>query len=301
MESIKEWIEKDLSAVAKQLNSDISFDKLFDQNYKLSKSGKAEIYKILDQLMSALFPGCYCTIKHEEEDQQFFITEALRHTALDLHRFSSTILQKESGLTQKKADETATTITRGLIQELPTIRKVLGEDIKSAYKGDPAASSIDEIILSYPFVDAITTHRIAHYLYERNLPIIPRMMSERAHSRTGIDIHPGATIAPGFFIDHGTGVVIGETCTIGKNVKLYQGVTLGALSPFDKKGNPLRGAKRHPDIKDNVIIYANATILGGKTEIGEGSIIGGNCWITKSIPPRAVVYHKNEILIKDLD
>ena len=301
MDSIKEWIDRDLSKIVNTIYSDISSDKLFDRNYKLSKAGRGEIYLILDQLMSAIFPGCYCQTKHLEDDHQFFITEALRHSALNLHHFSSTVLQKESKMNKKEADKSATLIVKKLIKELPAIRKILVEDIENALKGDPAASSIDEIILSYPFVDAITTHRIAHTLYSLNLPIIPRMMSERAHSRTGIDIHPGANIAPGFFIDHGTGVVIGETSKIGKNVKIYQGVTLGALSPFDKKGNPLKGTKRHPDINDNVIIYANATILGGETVIGEGSIIGGNCWITKSIPPKAIVFHKNEILIKDLN
>jgi len=172
---------------------------------------------------------------------------------------------------------------------------MLYNDIKAAFDGDPAAKYIDEIILSYPCVEAIATYRIAHLLYELDVPIIPRIMSERAHSRTGIDIHPGATIGPRFFIDHGTGVVIGETCRIGANVKIYQGVTLGALSPFDVAGKPRKGQKRHPDIEDDVIIYANATILGGKTVIGKGAIIGGNTWITRSVLPEANVYHKDTL------
>ena len=178
-----------------------------------------------------------------------------------------------------------------IIQELPETRRILITDIKAAKEGDPAASSLDEIVFSYPFLEAIATHRIAHSLYNHGVPIIPRIMSERAHSRTGIDIHPGASIGESFFIDHGTGVVIGETTTIGNNVKLYQGVTLGALSPFDKEGKPRTGEKRHPNIEDEVIIYANSTILGGRTTIGKGSIIGGNTWITRSVKPGSVIYN----------
>jgi serine O-acetyltransferase len=177
-----------------------------------------------------------------------------------------------------------------LMESLPEIRELLLEDVQAAFDGDPAAQYVDEIVLSYPCIEAIATYRLAHMLYEINVPIIPRIMAERAHSRTGIDIHPGAKIGARFFIDHGTGVVIGETTVIGKNVKIYQGVTLGALSPFDKDGKPLKGEKRHPDIEDDVIIYANATILGGKTKIGKGAIIGGNTWITKSVPAGAFIY-----------
>ena len=180
-----------------------------------------------------------------------------------------------------------------LIESLPAIKKLLRLDIQAAFEGDPAAQYPDEIVLSYPCIEAIATYRIAHLLYELDVPIIPRIMSERAHSRTGIDIHPGAAIGTGFFIDHGTGVVIGETCIIGNNVKVYQGVTLGALSPFDKDGNPRKGVKRHPTIEDNVIIYANATILGGQTVIGGGAIIGGNTWITTSVAPGAHAYNRD--------
>jgi serine O-acetyltransferase len=168
---------------------------------------------------------------------------------------------------------------------------MLLEDVAAALAGDPAAKFFDEVVLSYPCVEAIATHRVAHRLYSMGVPIIPRMLSERAHSRTGIDIHPGARIGPRFFIDHGTGVVIGETCRIGSNVKIYQGVTLGATSPFDKDGRPRIGQKRHPDIEDDVIIYANATILGGDTVIGKGAVIGGNTWITKSVEPGVHVYN----------
>jgi serine O-acetyltransferase len=171
-------------------------------------------------------------------------------------------------------------------EELPRIRSVLALDLEAAFTGDPAAKNTSEVILSYPGFEAITVHRIAHFFWIREVPLIPRIMSELIHGRTGIDIHPGAEIGESFFIDHGTGVVIGETTVIGKNVKLYQGVTLGALSVRKEEGNQ----KRHPTIEDNVTIYSGATILGGNTVIGQGSTIGGNVWITESVPPGTMVY-----------
>jgi serine O-acetyltransferase len=173
---------------------------------------------------------------------------------------------------------------------IPRVRELLAADVQAAYDGDPAATSLDEIIFCYPGLEAITVQRMAHELYLLHVPIIPRMMTEWAHSRTGIDIHPGANIGPSFFIDHGTGVVIGETTDIANNVKLYQGVTLGALSfPKDDQGNIIRGKKRHPTIEERVVIYANATILGGDTVIGAGSEIGASVSLTKSVPPNTVV------------
>jgi len=182
-----------------------------------------------------------------------------------------------------------------LLRRLPDIRRILEDDVEAAYRGDPAAQSHLEIVFCYPGLEAISVYRLAHVLYELRVPYIPRMMTELAHSRTGIDIHPGATIGEGFFIDHGTGVVIGETCRIGKEVRLYQGVTLGSLSfDRDESGDLVHGSyKRHPTLKDRVVVYANATILGGKTEIGEGAVIGSNVWITKSVEPYAVVVLDN--------
>jgi serine O-acetyltransferase len=183
-------------------------------------------------------------------------------------------------------DTTAEDSAYAFLESLPSIRRMLAKDIQAAFDGDPAAHCIDEIILSYPAVYAITAYRVAHELHEMGVPLLPRMLTELAHSRTGIDIHPGAQIGESFFIDHGTGVVIGETTIIGNNVKLYQGVTLGALSfPKDEKGRLIRGHKRHPTLEDNVVIYAGATILGGDTVIGEGSVIGGNVWLTESVGP----------------
>jgi serine O-acetyltransferase len=176
------------------------------------------------------------------------------------------------------------------LKKLKSLRKILAEDVRAAYQGDPAAKSSDEIIFGYPSIMAITTYRLAHELHVQEVPLIPRMMAEYAHSITGIDIHPGAIIGRHFFIDHGTGVVIGETSIIGEYVRIYQGVTLGALSlPMEEKGDILRKMKRHPTIEDHVTIYAGATILGGETVVGAGSIIGGNVWLTRSVPPGVTV------------
>jgi len=176
------------------------------------------------------------------------------------------------------------------LQRVPALRDMLEADVEAAYDGDPAARSLDEIIFSYPGLEAVTVFRIAHELWVRQVPLLPRIMTEIAHSATGIDIHPGATIGRHFFIDHGTGVVIGETSLIGNRVRLYQGVTLGALSfPKDDQGQLIRGRKRHPTVEDEVIIYSGATILGGDTVVGRGSTIGGNVWLTHSVPPNSIV------------
>ena len=180
-------------------------------------------------------------------------------------------------------------ITGDFIRALPQIQRLLISDVNAAYEGDPAAINPIEPLLCYPGVTAVTLQRLAHYLHQKGIRLIPRIVTEYAHNLTGIDIHPGASIGPGFFIDHGTGVVIGETCVIGANVKLYQGVTLGAKSfPLDAQGNPVKGIKRHPNIEDDVIIYAETTILGNIT-IGRGSIIGANKWITQDVPPHSKI------------
>jgi serine O-acetyltransferase len=184
----------------------------------------------------------------------------------------------------------AQTKTVEFLKRLPAVRETLDADVAAAYKGDPAARSHHEIIFCYPGLEAITVYRLAHELLTLGVPYVPRMMTEYAHSKTGIDVHPGARIGPGFFIDHGTGVVIGETCVIGENVKLYQGVTLGALSfQKDADGELVRGTKRHPTLEDDVIVYANATILGGATTVGARSVIGSNVWLTQTVAPDTVV------------
>jgi serine O-acetyltransferase len=200
-------------------------------------------------------------------------------------------LQKEIALLCPNRD--AKEIVDEFLAALPEVRRLVETDVQAAYDGDPAATSRMEVVMAYPGLYAVTIHRLAHVLYTLKVPIVPRVMSELAHSKTGIDIHPGATIGERFFIDHGTGVVIGETTIIGRNVRLYQGVTLGGLS-FDKDSNGalVKGLKRHPNIEDNVVIYANATILGGDTTIGHDSEIGGNVWIKESVPPYSRVYNK---------
>ncbi len=181
------------------------------------------------------------------------------------------------------------------LAQLPALRKLVQTDVTAAYRGDPAARSIDEIIVAYPCVLVISIQRLAHVLYHQRVPLLPRMLTEYAHERTGCDIHPGARLGDHFFIDHGTGVVIGETATVGSHVKLYQGVTLGAKSfETDPDGNPVKGVKRHPDIGDHVTIYAHATVLGGDTTIGARSIIGSNVWLMKSIPADSVAYFKGD-------
>ena len=201
-------------------------------------------------------------------------------------------LEKEVAMLMPGKDAAA--VVAAFTAALPEVRRLVSTDVDAAYEGDPAATSRMEVVMAYPGLYAVTIHRLAHILYRLGVPIIPRIMSELAHSRTGIDIHPGATIGERFFIDHGTGVVIGETTVIGRNVKLYQGVTLGALS-FDKDpvtGALVKGVKRHPNVEDNVVIYAGATILGGDTTIGHDSEIGGNVWLKDSVPPNSRVYNK---------
>ena len=201
-------------------------------------------------------------------------------------------LEKEVAMLMPGKDAKA--IVAAFVARLPEVKRLVGTDVQAAYEGDPAATSPMEVVMAYPGLYAVTIHRLAHELYKLKVPIIPRIMSEIAHSKTGIDIHPGATIGESFFIDHGTGVVVGETTVIGRNVKLYQGVTLGAKS-FQKDpetGALVKGIKRHPNVEDNVVIYAGATILGGDTTIGHDSEIGGSVWLISSVPPNSRVYNK---------
>jgi len=263
----------------------------------LGLAGQEAIYETLDDLLAVLFPGCHGYGPVPDAGIREFVRSRLARIASTLENVIYRALhfkcpgQQHGGecLCPQRGNE----IVLGLLQAIPEIQCILHQDIQSAYEGDPAARSNMEVVLSYPFVIAIATHRISHLLYKAGVPIIPRIMSERAHSRTGIDIHPGAEIGAGFFIDHGTGVVIGETCRIGDHVKLYQGVTLGALSfPKDDQGRLIKGIKRHPNVEDNVTIYAGATILGGNTTIGANSEIGGNVWLTHSVPAGSKVYNQ---------
>jgi serine O-acetyltransferase len=199
---------------------------------------------------------------------------------------------------EAEAGPRAEALTEQVLSRLPELRRVVQTDVQAAYAGDPAARSTEEIILAYPCVLVISLQRFAHELYRLGVPLLPRMITEYAHERTGADIHPGARIGEYFFIDHCTGVVIGETATIGRQVKIYQGVTLGAKSfEVDAQGNPVKGVKRHPDIGDQVTIYAHATILGGDTRIGAQSIVGANVWLMESVPDNSIAYYKNENLM----
>lgn len=258
----------------------------------------ARLYLILDRLFEIIFPGFRGHHTVTQANLTYHIGSLLNQIYADLVeeveravRYDCRIRMCDTCHVGHTSDEAV----MHLIESLPDIREILMLDVEAAIQGDPAARSFDEVILAYPCIEAIATYRLAHELYKKNVPLIPRIWSERAHSRTGIDINPGAKIGHSFFIDHGTGVVIGETCEIGNHVSVYQGVTLGALAPA--KGQRLAGKKRHPSIEDNVIIYAGATILGGRTVIGKGSTIGGNVWLTRSVPAdtRVMVTDKDMI------
>ncbi len=262
----------------------------------LNLPGQRAVIGVLEALVGVMFPGCHGHDPMPLAELESNLHHTLEQTALTLrdHVRQAFVYQC---LVDACADcddclKRANAAVGALLEALPSIRDMLHEDIQAAYEGDPAARSTMEIVMSYPGVYAVTVHRIAHKLYKEQVPLIPRVMSEHAHSKTGIDVHPGATIGPGLFIDHGTGVVVGETCIIGRWVKLYQGVTLGALSfAKDPHGQLIKGIKRHPNVEDNVVIYAGATILGGKTVIGHDSIVGGNVWLIHSVPPHSKVYN----------
>lgn len=245
---------------------------------------RERVMRLIGLLRAAMYPGIFGG-EHRRED----IVAVTRKYLEDAARQLCDIIYDVS---REKDKSDVEAITAEYISGLSGITDSLETDIQAAYEGDPAAASEAEIMLAYPAFEAISIYRLAHALYRMGIPFVPRMMTEYAHSKTGIDIHPGAEIGNYFFIDHGTGVVIGETCTIGEHVKLYQGVTLGAKSfELDENGNPVKGVKRHPDIRDHVIIYANATILGGRTVIGEHCIIGGSVWLTHSVEPGQTVFY----------
>jgi len=248
-----------------------------------------DVTGIVEALRTVLFPGYFGPSDLTEENLAFHIGSTLDRVRRDLReqlkRGICFDCSERDGLCNPRADSA----TQRFLDRLPVVRQVLATDVQAAYDGDPAATNPDETIFCYPGILAVMSYRLAHELYVLGVPLIPRMITEHAHSITGIDIHPGATIDEGFFIDHGTGVVIGETCRIGKRVRLYQGVTLGAKSfPLDEQGNPIKGIDRHPIVEDEVIVYSEATILGRVT-IGRGSVIGGNVWLTNSVPPNSVI------------
>ncbi|HTY61736.1 MAG TPA: serine O-acetyltransferase EpsC [Acidobacteriota bacterium] len=288
-----------ITAVARRLvtaNQELAFK---TQNVKTCRAelpSRVSCLKVMQQLRSILFPGYFHLSEFSDEGIGFHVGAILDLISINLRE------QIKRGFcfgcvddgTEHRCSERAEVLTREFLARLPDVMALLGEDVHAAYEGDPAAKSPGETILCYPGVFAITNHRIAHELYKLDVPVIPRIISEDAHSVTGIDIHPGARIGRKFFIDHGTGVVIGETTIIGDRVRIYQGVTLGAKSfPLNEKGNPIKGIDRHPIIEDDVIIYAGATILGRIT-IGARSTIGGNVWLTDSVPPDSSISQGRE-------
>jgi serine O-acetyltransferase len=252
------------------------------------------IITLVKQLRELLFPGYFGKQYLAASTLDYYVAEVLRAIQGQLTEQISNAIRHQAtrnGTMCPNCFETADQIVLAFLASIPRLRAILATDVQAAFDGDPASTCTDEIIFSYPGVYAITVHRVAHELHLHKVPLIPRIMSEYAHSLTGIDIHPGAEIDEYFFIDHGTGVVIGETTMIGKGVKIYQGVTLGALST--RGGQSLRGAKRHPTLEDEVTVYSGASILGGETVIGEGAIISSNVFITQSVPARTRVSGRN--------
>jgi serine O-acetyltransferase len=250
--------------------------RLFNEHQKSKKlPSPKKVSNWVENILAILFPGA-CEINFESESEIEYFLNQLKNDLKNILLFNE--------ITEKS------NVIKSFFAELSNIKAMLDKDIEGIFQGDPAAKSYAEITRAYPGFYAIASHRIAHFLYEKNVEIIPRMIGELSKSKTGIDIHPGAKIGEYFCIDHGTGVVIGETSIIGSHVKLYQGVTLGALSIAKQDA----AMKRHPTIEDNVVVYAGATILGGKTIVGKNSVIGGNVWITKSVPAESKLYYKAE-------
>ena len=292
---INDWLSADADRISRILYE--------TSTSTLSAGGfgmKNRVSDFIKAVRTALYPNIYHDRVVEPEFLRAFRYNRLSDAAILLYGLCCDLCSSacrdeikhtsECDNCRERAEETV----RGFLDSLPEISLLLATDVKAAYEGDPAAISEDEIMLAYPAFEAISIYRLAHRLYSLGVPLLPRMMTEQAHAKTGIDIHPGATVGKSFFIDHGTGVVIGETCVIGDRVKLYQGVTLGAKSfENDENGNPVKGIKRHPNIGNDVVIYAGATILGGETFIGDGCVIGGNVWLTRSTAPgTSVVYEQ---------
>jgi len=302
----QDWSEKGLPQLVDEIVDNYGTFGGMDHLEGKDLPSKKVVIEVLDDLLSVFFPGYLGKAEVTKANVKYFLGNTLTsvQTRLteEVEKSLKYICRKIKECPHDVCHRRAQVVVKELLERIPELRSVVSGDIVAAYDGDPAAVSTEEVILSYPCLLAITTYRIAHELYVRGIPMIPRIMSEHVHSLTGIDIHPGARIGRNFFIDHGTGVVIGETAEIGDNVKLYQGVTLGALSfPKDEKGALIRGAKRHPTIGNNVVIYSGATLLGADAVVGDNVVIGGNVWITSrvesgtkiTIAPPELKYKKN--------
>ena len=286
--------DNEIDEIVKNVLDDYNGGKNIDVINIFNKPDKNEVIEIVHNLFRIVFPGYFRerTFKIYNPKNSFAVTieDIFYHLNKQIY-LALDFCTRRGTLTDDERSKEGYRITRDFFNQLPVIREYIETDLLAAYDGDPAASCLEEIILAYPGLVAITVYRLAHELYKLQVPVLPRLMTEYAHSETGIDIHPGATIDKYFFIDHGTGIVIGETAVIGKNVQIYQGVTIGALST--RGGQKLAGKKRHPTIGNNVTIYAEASILGGDTLIGDNSVIGGNTIITSSVPADTRVSVKN--------
>jgi serine O-acetyltransferase len=265
----------------------VSTDEALRRAHTCPPPDRQEVVKVIHELQALLFPLVYRR-EYPNMADETLLSQALYRLRDQLA--AALRFRMEAG---EDAEAAAEEICAAFAERLPEVKRLLLLDVEALYEGDPAAVSREEVMISYPGFRAITIFRIAHELYLLKAPLIPRIMTEYAHERTGIDIHPGATVGEYFFIDHGTGIVVGETTTIGDHVKLYQGVTLGARSfELDENGNPVKNIKRHPDIGNHVVIYANATILGGDTVIGDHCVIGGNTWLTRSVAAGSVISYR---------
>ena len=275
-----------LEEIVSEVADSYGAGRLIDSLSTAQLPNKRQVIDALNHLKAVMYLGYYATGTLDESKLAFAIAAHLYPAYEILIEQIRRAASYEGFRTAGAPREVSwpEEVTKTLLRRIPTIRAMLAKDVIAAFQGDPAANSVEEVIFSDPSIEAITIHRIAHELYNEGVPMLPRIMSEHAHATAGIDIHPGATIGESFFIDHGTGVVIGETCVIGNNVKMYQGVTLGALSLARGVSGETTG-RRHPKLEDDVTIYAGATILGGNTVIGKGSVIGGNVWLVDSVPP----------------
>ena len=288
-----EKLDRQIEGVVDTILQDYSAGRDIDKMELSSTPDKDAVIDIIEKLRKIVFPGYFRDKNYRTYNAKHNLSMLIEDVMFNLTRQIALVFQ-EAGEQETQAQEHAQQIALTFLKQIPAVRELVQTDLQAAYDGDPAATGMAEIIFAYPGLFAITVYRLAHVLYTLNVPMLPRIMTEHAHSITGIDIHPGATIGQYFFIDHGTGIVIGETTVIGENVKIYQGVTLGGLST--RGGQSLRGKRRHPTIEDNVTIYANASILGGDTVIGKESVIGANAFLTSSVAPGTTVTIKNQEL-----
>ena len=292
MDRNTESFERRIQALADSILADYGNGRVIDRLDTFTQPDPQIIYELIGKLLRLVFPGYYRDYTYRIYNPKNSLSALIEDVAFHLNRQIGIALSCDGRVGDIEA--AAQNTTAAFLEKLPEIRAYVETDLDAAYDGDPAASSKDEVVIAYPGIYAITVNRLAHALYQLDVPLIPRIMTEYAHSKTGIDIHPGAQIGRYFFIDHGTGIVVGETTVIGDNVKIYQGVTLGALST--RGGQKLHGKRRHPTIEDNVTIYAGASILGGDTVIGRNSVIGSNAFITHPIAPGTRVSIKNQEL-----